>query len=103
MERLIGDALSLLAEPQATELDRIQLAFDLLDKAESLLGYTRRETGKGFEGLLRRGQSRSSTARWEWSRRGTASPSRSGRSRYEAEESSRWTGSPTPRACASST
>ena len=57
VERLIGDALSLLAEPQATELDRIQVAFDLLDKAESLLGYGKRETGKGFEALLRRGQS----------------------------------------------
>ena len=53
----MGDALSLLAEPQATELDRIQVAFDLLDKAESLLGYGKRESGKGFEALLRRGQS----------------------------------------------
>jgi hypothetical protein len=57
IERLIGDALSLLAEPQATELDRIQLAFDLLDKGESLLGYGKRETGKGFEALLRGEQS----------------------------------------------
>jgi hypothetical protein len=47
IERLIGDALSLLAEPQATELDRVQLAFDLLDKAESLLGYGNRESGRG--------------------------------------------------------
>ncbi len=46
---------------------------------------------------------RSSTARWDWSRRGTVSPSRSEGSRYATEESSRWTGSPTPRACASST
>jgi hypothetical protein len=57
VERLIGDALSLLAEPQATELDRIQVAFDLLDKAESLLGYGKQETGKGFEALLREAQS----------------------------------------------
>ena len=57
IERLIGDALSLLAEPQATELDRVQLAFDLLDKAEGLLGYGKRESGKGFEALLRAGQS----------------------------------------------
>jgi hypothetical protein len=49
--------LSLLAEPQATELDRIQLAFDLLDKAESLLGYGKRDSGKGFVALLRRQQS----------------------------------------------
>ena len=56
VERLIGDALSLLAEPQATELDRLQVAFDLLDKAESLLGYGKRDTGKGFVALLRREQ-----------------------------------------------
>lgn len=57
IERLIGDALSLLAEPQATELDRVQLAFDLLDKAEGLLGYGKRESGRGFEALLRAEQS----------------------------------------------
>jgi hypothetical protein len=57
IERLIGDALSLLAEPQATELDRIQVAFDLLDKAESLLGYGKGDSGKGFVALLRREQS----------------------------------------------
>jgi hypothetical protein len=57
LERLIGDAVSLLAEPQGTDLDRVQIAFDLLDKAESLLGYTRKKTGKGFEALLRRSQS----------------------------------------------
>jgi hypothetical protein len=54
MERLLGDMISLLAEPQATDLDRVQVAFDLLDKAESLLGYRRSRTGKGFEALLRR-------------------------------------------------
>jgi hypothetical protein len=57
LERLIGDAVSLLAEPQATDLDRVQISFDLLDKAESLLGYGRRRSGKGFEALLRRGKS----------------------------------------------
>jgi hypothetical protein len=57
IERLVGDGLSLLAEPQATELDRIQLAFDLLDKGESLLGYGKRQTGRGFEALLRQAQS----------------------------------------------
>lgn len=54
LERLIGDTNSLLSEPQATELDRAQIAFDLLDKAEGLLGYERNRTGKGFEALLRR-------------------------------------------------
>jgi hypothetical protein len=57
VERLLGDALSLLAEPQATELDRVQVAFDLLDKAESLLGYGKQETSDGFEALLRRTKS----------------------------------------------
>lgn len=57
LERMIGDAVSLLAEPQGTDLDRVQMAFDLLDKAESLLGYGRKKTGKGFEALLRRSQS----------------------------------------------
>ena len=55
-ERLIGDAVSLLAEPQATDLDRTQMAFDLLDKAEGLLGYDRRKSGSGFLKLLRRGR-----------------------------------------------
>lgn len=32
------------------------MAFDLLDKAESLLGYGRKRSGKGFEALLRRAQ-----------------------------------------------
>ena len=54
LERLLGDALTLLAEPQASDLQRVQIAFDLLDKAESLLGYTRQDSGKGFETLLRR-------------------------------------------------
>jgi hypothetical protein len=56
LERLLGDALSLLAEPQASDLQRLEIAFDLLDKAESLLGYTREDSGKGFEALLRRGR-----------------------------------------------
>lgn len=54
LERAVGDTLSLLAEPQASDLQRVQIAFDLLDKAESLLGYRRGDSGKGFEALLRR-------------------------------------------------
>lgn len=54
LERLMGDTVSLLAEPQAPDLFRAQAAFDLLDKAEALLGYGRRETGRGFKALLRR-------------------------------------------------
>lgn len=56
LERLLADANSLLAEPQATDLDRVQIAFDLLDKAEGLLGYGKQRSGKGFTALLRRGQ-----------------------------------------------
>jgi len=54
VERMLGDLTSVLAEPQATELDRVQLAFDLLDKAEGLLGYGRQDSSKGFQALLRR-------------------------------------------------
>jgi hypothetical protein len=57
LERLMGDALSLLSEPQATELDRVQVAFDLLDKAESLMGFGKDETGIGFQAMLRRTKS----------------------------------------------
>lgn len=54
VERLLGDMLSLLAEPQATDLDRVQIAFDLLDKTETLLGYGKGKSGKGFSMVLRR-------------------------------------------------
>lgn len=57
LERLIGDAVSLVAEPQATDLHRVQVAFDLLDKAPPLLGYSRSDSSKGFCALLRREQS----------------------------------------------
>ncbi len=56
LERLIGDASSLLAEPQASDLHRVQTAFDLLDKAEALLGYGQENSGKGFMALLRQGR-----------------------------------------------
>ncbi len=46
LERLLGDALSLLAEPQASDVQRVQIAFDLLDKTESLLGYERQDSGR---------------------------------------------------------
>ncbi len=54
LERLLADALSLLAEPQASDLHRVQTAFDLLDKAAQLLGYEGKETTNGFMDLLRR-------------------------------------------------
>jgi hypothetical protein len=55
-ERLLADALSIGASPQSAALMRVETAFDLLDKAESLLGYTQKNSGKGFERLLRRNE-----------------------------------------------
>lgn len=54
LERLIADAISLLAEPQASDLHRVQMAFDLFDKAEGLLDYEKKKSGRGFVALLRR-------------------------------------------------
>jgi hypothetical protein len=53
-ERLLADALSIAAAPQSPALARVETAFDLLDKAESLLGYNRANSGQGFKRLLRR-------------------------------------------------
>lgn len=53
-ERLMADALSIGSSPQASARARLETGFDLLDKAEALLGYTKRESGKGFQRLLRR-------------------------------------------------
>jgi hypothetical protein len=52
MERVLADVVLLLADPNAPDLVRSQLAFDLLDKCESLLGYS--QSGPGFKELLRR-------------------------------------------------
>jgi hypothetical protein len=55
-ERLVSDALSIGSSPQASALSRVETAFDLFDKAESLLGYRKDRTGKGFQRLLRRNE-----------------------------------------------
>lgn len=55
-ERLLADALLIGSSPQSAALARAETAFDLLDKAESLLGYTQKNSGKGFERLLRRNE-----------------------------------------------
>jgi len=55
-ERLMADALSIGSSPQASALSRQETGFDLLDKAEALLGYGRDRTGKGFQRLLRRNE-----------------------------------------------
>jgi hypothetical protein len=53
-ERLIADATFIMSGPQAPQIARLQAAFDLLDKAEALLGYGLRGSGDGFKRLLRR-------------------------------------------------
>lgn len=55
-ERLLADALAIRSHPQASPLLLNQSAFDLLDKAEALLGYETDKTGKGFQRLLRRSE-----------------------------------------------
>jgi hypothetical protein len=53
-ERLLADALSVGSSPQSASLARLETGFDLLDKAESLLGYGQDKSGKGSKRLLRR-------------------------------------------------
>ncbi len=53
-ERMLADLVLVQSFVQGPELARQQASFDLLDKAESLLGFGRARTGKGFERLLRR-------------------------------------------------
>jgi hypothetical protein len=53
-ERMLADALLILAGFQGPALARQQAAFDLLDKVESLMGFGSSETSRGFELLLRR-------------------------------------------------
>jgi hypothetical protein len=55
-ERMLADSTLVLAAPQLAALARISAAFDLLDKAEALLGYGREGSGRGFERLLRRSE-----------------------------------------------
>ncbi len=63
LERVLDDMRTLGAMPQASPLVRLNVAFDLLDKLETLLGYgprARRKygdswgSGRGFERLLNR-------------------------------------------------
>jgi hypothetical protein len=53
-ERMLADALLVLSGPQSAALARQQAGFDLLDKAEALLGTGRGSSGMGFKRLLRR-------------------------------------------------
>jgi hypothetical protein len=60
-ERMLADMILIRTNLQRAEMVRQEIAFDLLDKAESLLGYGKpqggRDTsGEGFKHLLRRGE-----------------------------------------------
>jgi hypothetical protein len=55
-ERMLADLLVIRSSPQASTLALHQAAFDLLDKAEALLDYGSKKSGKGFQRLLRRGE-----------------------------------------------
>jgi hypothetical protein len=52
LERMLVDALVMAGNPSAGDLIRAQLAFDVLDKTEGLLGYD--ESGPGFKDWLSR-------------------------------------------------
>jgi hypothetical protein len=52
-ERMMADFILVQSGFQGPELARQQAAFDLLDKAEVLLGFGKDRSGKGFERLLR--------------------------------------------------
>ena len=52
-ERMLADSLIVLSGQQVAALTRQQAAFDLLDKAEALLGSSPDATGNGFKRLLR--------------------------------------------------
>jgi|SRR5579862_253921 len=53
-ERLLADLILVQTSFSLPELIRQQAAFDLLDKAETMLGFGVDNSGKGFEAMLRR-------------------------------------------------
>lgn len=53
-ERMIADLLSIASMPQGAPVARLAMAFDLLDKAEALLGFCKRRSGDGTKRLLNR-------------------------------------------------
>jgi hypothetical protein len=54
-ERMLADAISAVGGIHKSTFDRLNAAFDFLDKAEALLGYGRRSSGRGFKTLVTRG------------------------------------------------
>lgn len=53
-ERMLADLILIQTSFARPELLRQQAAFDLLDKAETMLGFDTRKAGKGFSRMLRR-------------------------------------------------
>lgn len=53
-ERILADFLTIASMPQGAPIARLAMAFDLLDKAEALLGYGARRSGRGAQRLLNR-------------------------------------------------
>lgn len=53
LERMLADAMFVAADVNGPALVRLQMAFDLLDKAEGLIGYDKARSGDGFQALLR--------------------------------------------------
>ena len=54
VERMLADLLAIASIPQGAPITRLTMAFDLLDKAEALLGYGKQRTGDGMKRLLNR-------------------------------------------------
>ncbi len=66
VERLVLDAICILSGVQSPWPTQQAAAFDLLDKAEALLGYGSEASGDGFKRLLQRSEMRSRLDRaWE--------------------------------------
>jgi hypothetical protein len=55
-ERMLADLLAIASIPQGAPIVRLAMAFDLLDKAEALLGFGKRRSGAGAKRLLNRSE-----------------------------------------------
>ncbi len=53
-ERMLADYMAIASAPQGAPIIRLTMAFDLLDKAEALLGYGRSKSGEGAKQLMNR-------------------------------------------------
>jgi len=55
-ERMLADLLAIASMPQGAPIVRLAMAFDLLDKAEAILGFGKRRSGDGAKRLLNRSE-----------------------------------------------